>query len=251
MTVAYRTNLTGFLFLSMLFLASHSAIAELLPQDIAKKADLIRFPEGSYMMNITIINKKPNNSDVIRGYQVLAKDRESTLVKFTFPQTERGKVLLTLDQDIWIYLPDAGMPIRIPPQQRLIGNVSVGDIARANFSEDYSAKILEIKNIDGTFYYVLNLRAKNDEVTYQKVTYWVQKETFHPLKAEFYTKSGRLIKTAFYENYNEVLGVLRPKKMRIIDGIRNDHISILEYENMHLKSLPNKIFNKNYLKKLE
>ena len=228
-----------------------SPAAEEQAQSVVSDADAVRFPSDSYGMEVTITNRKKNADDDVRGYRVLVKDRNTTLIKFISPATERGKAVLGLNNDIWIYLPDAGMAVRIPPQQRLVGNVAVGDIARAAFAGDYRAEIASITTYDGKPCYVLDLKARDDSVTYQRVKYWVHRETHQPLKAEFYTDSRMLLKTAYYEAYAETLGRLRPARLRIVDGIRNDLVSILEYRDMKLETLPAKIFNKNYLKRLD
>jgi hypothetical protein len=46
-------------------------------------------------------------------------------------------------------------------QQRLIGQVAYGDIARINFSGDYEPKLKEIEKIEDKAYYVLGLTAKD------------------------------------------------------------------------------------------
>jgi hypothetical protein len=60
-----------------------------------------------------------------------------------------------------------------------------------------------------------------------------------------------LLKTARYENYQMLLGKQRPTRLVMEDALRKDEQSVLDYSDMKLRDLPDKIFTKDYLKKLE
>jgi hypothetical protein len=135
--------------------------------------------------------------------------------------------------------------------QRLTGQVANGDLARANFSGDYIATLLRTDVIDGEKYHVLELIGVDKGVTYHKVLYWVQQSNSWPYRAEFYSVSGRLLKTSRYENFRMLLGKQRPTRLVMEDALRKDEQSVLDYSDMKLRDLPDKIFTKDYLKKLE
>jgi len=82
-------------------------------------------------------------------------------------------------RDLWVFLPDISKPLRISLQQRLLGDVSNGDLARANFVGDYMPSIEEVRQA----FYVLLLKAKSEDVTYGSIKLWVDKKSFRPLKA--------------------------------------------------------------------
>jgi hypothetical protein len=183
-------------------------------------------------------------------YEVLVKGREKTVIKTLLPKVERGRLLLMRGRSLWAFFPEVSKPLRISLQERLIGEVANGDIARANFSGDYTAQILRTEKTDGKEYYVLELTAVSDEVTYARVILWAEKKTFWPLKAEFYAISGRLLKTCFYENYKMLAGRLRPTRLVMEDPLVKGQKSVIEYGNMQIKQLPEKYFTKDYMKKL-
>ena len=72
-----------------------------------------------------------------------------------------------------------------------------------------------------------------------------------PYRAEFYSLSNRLLKTARYENYQTMLGKPRPTRLVMEDALRKGEESVLEYSGMKLRDLPDKVFTKDYLNKLE
>ena len=69
-------------------------------------------------------------------------------------------------------------------------------------------------------------------------------------KAEFYALSGRLLKTSHYQEFESIGGNIRPTRLLIEDALHSGHRSVLEYSNMVERDLPDKIFTKDYLKKL-
>lgn len=71
------------------------------------------------------------------------------------------------------------------------------------------------------------------------------------MKAEFYALSGRLLKTCHYENFKEMAGRTRPTRLIMEDALKKGEKSVLSYENMALRDLPERVFTREYLKRLE
>ena len=220
-------------------------------QTILEKADQIRFPRESFQVDVSIQTTAPDQPDELRKYRVLSKGNENSVVMTTEPASERGQILLMRGRDLWIFMPDISQPIRLSMSQRLTGQVANGDLARANFAGDYNATILRTDTIDGENYYVLELVGVDRSVTYHKVLYWVGQSNFWPYRAEFYSLSDRLLKTARYENFQMILGKQRPSRLVMEDAMRKGEKSVLDYSAMKLRDLPDKIFTKDYLKKLD
>jgi outer membrane lipoprotein-sorting protein len=222
-----------------------------LAQNILEKADRIRFPRESFQVDVRIDTTRPGGSEDMHKYRILSKGNENSLVMTTAPASERGQILLMKGRDLWIFVPDVSQPVRLSLSQRLTGQVANGDLARANFTGDYTPTVLRTEAIDGENYYVLELTGVDKSVTYHKVLYWVRQSNFWPYRAEFYSLSNRLLKTARYEDFQTILGKQRPTRLVMEDALRQGEKSILEYSEMKLKDLEDKIFTKDYLKKLE
>jgi outer membrane lipoprotein-sorting protein len=222
-----------------------------LPREILEKSDQIRFPRESFQVDITVTTTAPSQPEDVHKFRVLSKGNENSVVMTTAPASERGQILLMKGRDLWVFMPEVSQPIRLSLSQRLTGQVANGDLARANFAGDYNPTIWRTDTIDGEKYYVRELRGVDRSVTYHKVLYWVQQSNFWPYKAEFYSLSERLLKTARYENFQSILGKQRPTRLVMRDALRTEEESVLEYSEMKLRDLPDKIFTKDYLKKLE
>lgn len=218
---------------------------------ILQKADEIRFPTQGFEVAVKIVSAEGGNPGETRAFKVLSKGNENTIVMTTEPAAERGQILLMKGRDLWLFVPNVSQPVRLSLAQRLTGVVANGDIARANFAGDYNPKVIGQEQIDGESHHVLELTAVDRNVTYQKVKYWVRQGNNQPYKAEFYSMSDRLIKTCMYESFKQMSGKLRPARLVMIDALKADNRSVMEYEDMKTRDLPEKIFTKEYLKKLE
>ena len=131
-----------------------------LAQSILEKSDQIRFPRESFQVDVTINTTDPDQPADMHKYRVLSKGNENSVVMTTEPASERGQILLMKGRDLWIFMPDVSQPVRLSLSQRLTGQVANGDLARANFTGDYTATILRTETIDGEKYYVLELNGR-------------------------------------------------------------------------------------------
>lgn len=225
-------------------------LAELSAEEIVEKADNIRFPAGGFQVDVKITTTRPEQEPEEREYRILSKGNDRTLLMTTAPAIDKGNILLMRDQDLWAFLRNLSQPVRLPLSAKLTGEVSNGDIARANFKGDYNPKLLDIETIEDQQYYKLELLAARRGVTYKRVLYWVNRDNFHPYKAEFYSVSNRIIKTCHYDGYVEMAGQSRPSRLVMVEASNREGTSILDYSNMAARDLPDKVFTKQYLKKL-
>ncbi|MGO9446837.1 MAG: outer membrane lipoprotein-sorting protein [Thiobacillaceae bacterium] len=222
-----------------------------LARSILEKADEIRFPSAGFQVDILINSTSADQNAVTRKYRVLSKGNDNTVVMILEPASERGQIMLMKGRDLWIFMPEVSQPIRLGLAQRLTGQVANGDIARANFSGDYTPHLLRTESLNGENCNVLELLAVDRGVTYHRVLLWVSTGTYRPLKAEFYSLSDRLMKTCSYENFEHMAGRVRPTRLVMKDALKPGDVSTLDYENMSLRNLPEKVFSKDYLKKLQ
>ena len=218
---------------------------------IVEDADRTRFPAEGFQVDVSIVTTGKDKAPDERRYRVLSKGNENTVVMVTEPASERGQILLMKGHDLWVFLPNVSQPVRLSLAQRLTGQVANGDLARANFAGDYNPKLLRSEVIDGEKYNVLELTAVDRSVTYQRVLYWVRESDSSPRKAEFYSLSNRLLKSCTYEKYEKLLGKLRPTRLVMQDALHEGEQSVLDYSSMKLRDLPDKVFTKDYLKRLE
>jgi outer membrane lipoprotein-sorting protein len=221
------------------------------PVALVAAADAARFPQESFQVDIDIASRSDDNPDgETRRYRVLSKGNEDTVILTMEPASERGQILLMSGRNLWIFMPSVSQPVRLSLAQRLTGQVANGDLARANFTGDYTPTYAGSEDYAGEAAHVLDLAAVDGSVTYARVKYWIRQSDNRPLKAEFYALSGRLLKTCIYEEFRQMAGALRPTRLVMRDALKDGDVSELTYSAMNPRPLPDKLFTKEYLKKL-
>lgn len=181
-----------------------------------------------------------------RTYVVRASGEDS-LAEATFPPREAGSRLLQNGRSMWFGKATLTKPVSISTRQKMVGPASNGDIASTNYAKDYDATLLRTEPVNGETAYVLNLLAKNRFVTYDRIVYYVSVSRLVPLKAEFYTVSGKVFKTAVFEMNNRlnIDGKAQTfvSKMSIQDAIEQSNYSLLQYTDVKTKQFAADTFN--------
>jgi outer membrane lipoprotein-sorting protein len=208
---------------------------------VLKRSDAFRNGWPSYVLHVKITNFESDKADEEKLYEVSQKGTEKTYVEFLSPR-EKGQHLLMLGDDMWVYLPDTSRPVRITPLERLSGNASNGDVARTNYAADYTPAYVRTEKVGADECYVLNLIAKRKGATYQRILYWLRVQGDRPVKAEFYLTSGKVIKSATFDEFLTVGGREQLHRMTLYDEIRHNSHSVLEYSGIAPRDLPDKLF---------
>ena len=208
---------------------------------ILKRSDGYRNGWPSYVLHVKITNFESNKADEEKLYEVSQKGTEKTYVEFMSPR-EKGQHLLMLGDEMWVYLPDPSRPVRITPLERLSGDASNGDVARTNYAADYTPVYVRTEKVGSDDCYVLNLTARRKGATYQRILYWVREQDDRPVKAEFYLTSGKLIKSASFDDFLSVGGRAQLRRMTLYDEIRHNSRSVLDYSGIAPRELPDKLF---------
>jgi len=206
-----------------------------------KRSDSYRNGWPSYVLNVKITSFESGKPGEVKLYEVSQKGTEKTYVEFMSPR-EKGQHLLMLGDDMWVYLPDTSRPIRITPLERLSGDASNGDVARTNYAADYTPSYVRTEKVGAEECYVLDLAAKRKGATYQRILYWLRVQDDRPVKAEFYLTSGKLIKSATFDEFLTVAGHPQLRRLTLHDEIRHNSSSVLEYSGIAPRELPDKLF---------
>lgn len=221
-------------------LAQQSAIDA---QAIVRKADQARGGDldSGMAMQSTIISLKDGKE--LRSYSVQIESHdENSLITFTAPVFSRGTKMLMRRRNMWFLSPDIKKPVPISPRQRLLGDASNGDIATVNLARDYTAKITGDATVDNIACHKIELVARTKDTTYDRIVYYVTKSDQLGIKAEYYTLSGRLFKTASmrYENKLTIGGRTIPflSRMEIGDAVDKKQKTVMTYANPQLRSIP-------------
>ncbi|HEY3628474.1 MAG TPA: outer membrane lipoprotein-sorting protein [Terracidiphilus sp.] len=229
-------------FLLLFALRGHAASAPALDATaLLKRSDAFRNGWTSFVTRVKITNYESGKPDEEKLYEVSQKGTDKTYVEFMTPR-EKGRHLLMLGDDMWVFLPDTSRPVRITPLERLSGDASNGDVARTNYASDYTPAYLRDEKLGETECHVLELTAKRKGATYQRIIYWLNAQDARPVRAEFYLTSGKHIKSATFDDYAQIGGKTLLRRLTLYDEIRHNSHSRLEYSATTPRELPDKLF---------
>lgn len=222
-----------------------SAGPTLVPKQILAESDQARGSGPGLKWQIQIISIE-NDYEQSRTLGIQVKN-DNSLARFTAPAKVKGQMMLMRDRNMWFIKPGLKKPVPISPRQKLMGGAANADIASTNYAKDY--QILEmVEDVwENQPCYRFDLQAVNRKVAYEKIRYWVSQMDHLGLKAEFYTKSGKMFKTATFEYGNEIdldgRKIPMVSKMVIRDSVIKANVTILNYSQIELKKIPDTIFN--------
>lgn len=187
-----------------LFLLAPPLWAEPDAQAILKASDQARgggLPGIEWEIRLT--SRDGERVDEAQRLLVRAID-DSSLAETLEPVRFKGSKLLQVARGMWLTRPGLAKPVPISPRQRMSGQAANGDIAATNYAGDYDALLEGNESLEGEPCHVLNLSAKHKRTTYDRIRYWVSVSRSVGLKAEFYSVSGKLLKTAHFEYGNMI-----------------------------------------------
>lgn len=152
---------------------------------------------------------------------------------------------------MWIAKPGLKKPFAISPRQKLVGQASNGDITSTDYAGDYEPISVSEVMFESERCYLMELKAVHKEVTYDKIKYWVSMEKLRAVRAEFFTVSGRMFKTATFAYDNTIIVQGQPfaflSRTVITDAIIKNNITTLDYRKIKFKKHPDSAFNINLL----
>lgn len=246
-------------FTSVLLAFALVAIARAAPdaQSILAASDAVRNPPKPFAVTTALIeyrDGKQTDSITLIVYS-RADDKSGqfrSLIRFAAPPRDINKLMLKSGNDLWFFDPSSKASIRISPQQRLLGQAANGDVVTVNLAKDYKASLAaEEDTQDGErkmrHCYKLTLAAVAPDVTYHGIEMWIDTTNSHPVKARFYSESGRLLKTAYYRRYEPQLGAERPTETVIIDGLNPNWVTVMRFSGYAFRDVPEAWLQRDYL----
>lgn len=225
------------------------ALAEMSGQEIVKKVDDKMDRTGS----LSKLEMKVYRSNKLKKtYRMNMKSEgdEKILVDFLYPPRNKGEKYLKVSESMWIYRPKINKVIRISGRSSFSGSdFSNTDILSVRLDKDYDSTLLGIEDYNGRQAYKLELIAKSEEVTYAKIIYWVDKEKLIPLKRDFYTISGHLLKTLILDRKSDLFDEM-PDTFEMSSVLEKNKKSVMRfYGYKGNQKFSAKTFRKSSLKK--
>lgn len=217
---------------------------------VLRRADRARGSGEGVTWDVRVTSREGGREETLdfnvknRGFDMLAV--------YTAPPRQRNAKLLMVNRNMWFCKPGLSKPVPISQRQRLLGKAAYGDLASTNYAEEYEPTVRPDEELDGRWCHVLDLKALSSRTTYDRIRYWVDRESGLGLQARFFTLSGKAIKVARMEYANRVpdrQGNPEDFISRIVirDELLGKGETTIEFSPPALKPLPDSLFDLNLL----
>lgn len=203
----------------------------------------------SYESYKKLINIEPNGKKKEFVLFTVKKGKDKVAATFISPASEKGRSTLRLGENMWLYIPNVGKPIRITSLQSVVGGVfNNSDILRLDYNFEYNVETVE----DMEDQYILHLKAKTRTVAYDKLKLWADKRTLLPLKIECLTEASMLVKTIYFKDIKDFGGgIVRPSIIETDSPLYEGYKSIMIFAKMKEREFDDEVFTMTFMPHLD
>ncbi len=206
----------------------------------------------SYESYRKLINIEPDGRKKEFVLYTIKRGANKLAMLYLSPPIDKDKATLRLGDNMWLYMPNIGKPLRITSIQSVTGGVfSNADIMLLDYHVEYNAVNLEEKDDE----YYLMLKAKTNAVAYDKLKMWVKKSgtiVKSIKKVECYSASNMLLKTLEFKNIKDFGGnLVRPSVIETYSPLYKGYKSYMIILKVKERIFPHEVFSLNYLPRLK
>jgi len=168
---------------------------------------------------------------------------------FLAPASEKGRSTLRLGDNMWLYIPNVGKPIRITSLQSVVGGVfNNSDILQLDYAAEYNVEKAEE---DGNEY-LLYLKANTKTVAYDRIKIWADKGKKLPTKIECLTEANMLIKTLYFKDVKDFGGgIVRPAVIETDSPLYKGYKSVMIMAKLKKKTFKDEVFTLTFMPNME
>lgn len=143
---------------------------------------------------------------------------DRSFIRILAPAKEAGIGSLRLKTEMWNYLPSVERIIKIPPSMMLqpwMGSDFTNDdlVKESSIVNDYTQKVIGTAELDGASVWQVEAVPKPEAaVVWGKIIYWVRRDNYIPVKEEFYSERGELIRIMTFSDVKTMGGRTLPTR---------------------------------------
>ncbi|MCK9275907.1 MAG: outer membrane lipoprotein-sorting protein [Syntrophales bacterium] len=203
----------------------------------------------SYEAYKKLINIEPSGKKKEFVLFTVKKEKDKVAALFVSPASEEGRSTLRLGENMWLYIPNVGKPIRITSLQSVVGGVfNNSDILRLDYTAEYDVKTVEEEGGN----YLLHLKAKTKTVAYDQLKMWADRKALLPLRIECITEASMLVKTIYFKEVKDFGGgIVRPSVIETDSPLYKGYKSIMIFANIKERKLDDEVFTLTFMPNLD
>jgi hypothetical protein len=216
--------------------------------ELLKQVDRNLNPE-SYESYRKLINIEPDGRKKEYTLFTVKKGVDKVASLFIAPASEKGRSTLRVGDNMWLYIPNVGKPIRITSLQSVVGGVfNNADILQLDYTAEYNVEKVEEQGNE----YLLHLKAKTKTVAYDRIRLRADKERKLPTKIECLTEAGMLIKTLYFKEVKDFgNGIVRPAVIETDSPLYKNYKSIMILAKIKARDFKDEVFTLTFMSNIE
>jgi hypothetical protein len=237
--------LTVLLMISLLFAGLAYAVDI---SQVLTRIDRNMNPE-SYESYRKIINIEPDGKQREYTYFTAKKGKDKIVGLFLTPASEKGRSTLRLGDNMWLYIPNVGKPVRITSLQSVVGGVfNNADILALDYAVEYDVVKADTSGQED----LLFLKAKTKSVAYDRLKMWVEKTRLVPIKIECLTEANMLIKTLYFKDVKDFGGgIVRPAVIETDSPLYKGYKSVMVFAKVKKRDFKDEVFTLTFMPKAD
>lgn len=215
---------------------------------LLKQVDRNLSPE-SYESYRKLINIEPDGRKKEYTLFTVKKGTDKIASLFLAPASEKGRSTLRLGDNMWLYIPNVGKPIRITSLQSVVGGVfNNADILQLDYAAEYDVEKVEEQGSE----YLLHLKAKTKTVAYDRLKIWADKGKKLPAKIECLTEANMLIKTLYFKDAKDFGGgIVRPSVIETDSPLYKGYKSVMIFAGIKERKFKDEVFTLTFMPNIE
>ena len=236
------------MFVSLLIISLACPVFAVDGKTLLEQVDRNLSPE-SYESYRKLINIEPDGRKKEFTLFTVKKGTDKVASLFIAPASENGRSTLRLGDNMWLYIPNIGKPIRITSLQSVVGGVfNNADILQLDYTAEYDVENVEEKDSE----YLLYLKAKTKTVAYDRLRIWADKNKKLPTKIECLTEAHMLIKTLYFKDVKDFGGgIVRPAVIETDSPLYKGYKSIMIFAKVKKKAFKDEVFTLTFMPNIE
>jgi outer membrane lipoprotein-sorting protein len=218
--------------------------------DIMEKVDTNLRGKNVYMqmsMSITSFGHKRTMK-----MQTWSQGKKKSFVKTIYPPKDAGITFLSLDNQMWQYVPKIERIIKIPPSMMLqnwMGSDITNDdiVKQSSIVDDYNAKIIKQ---DGKMVTIELIPKEDAAVVWGKIISLIDTSNYTDTKDIFYDEEGKEVRTFIYDKVKKVGKYYTPTYWKISPNDKKDSFTEITIEDIRYDTdISEQYFKKSALKR--
>ena len=233
-----------------------AAIAEdrVTGEQILARLDHIRQPNRSFAVSVAVTEVRQGKKEHEATFRMYTRKTGAGFDSLTVclsPTADLNKLVLARGDKFWFYDPKSARPVPVSPYQ-FRNHSFVFDAVNNSVAATYIGEIEgeeTVSDLGRTQRKARVLKLVPRESKSSLITrYWLDKETFSPIKSVVLGRNGEVLRTVYYGDFKNVLGEMRPTRIVVVNPVERG-VTEVKFSVFSFYDAPDSVFEKDLMPK--